>query len=155
MKKAGYVFSININSENKIDNAILDSEQGIISNSRKRKTNNQISILSIENINKQKHCPRVNNKINYNLQQGDFKEDITSKNINLSNLYVGDQIIIRNKIIIEVTKIGRDCYKFCPEFCETGKCSIMKFFIFGKVISGGRINVFDEIKIRKYRFNII
>lgn len=145
-KNKGYIYSINFKNKDSINylqNIWLDSEHGISSKS----DNKQISILSIENINKQKHCFRIKNRITKKLKQGDFHEDITTANINLENLNIGDRLLINKNVIIEITKIGRDCYKYCPDYCAVGNCSIMKFFIFGKIISSGQISINDEIKI--------
>jgi len=145
----GYIYSINIRDKNNINSVksiLLDTEKNFVSNKNNDK---QISILSIENINKQKHCPRINKKTSEILKQGDFHEDITTANIDLKNIQIGDKLLISNNVIIEITKIGRNCYKYCPDYCVKDDCSIMKFFIFGKIISSGEININDEIKIIK------
>lgn len=152
-KNTGYIYSINIKDKNKINNIksiFLDTEKSINNKIDNSKNNDkQISILSIENIKRQNHCPRINNKISEVLKQGNFHEDITTVNIDLNNVQTGDKLLINNDVIIEITKKGRDCYKYCPDYCVKGNCNIMKFFIFGKIISSGQIRINDEIKIIK------
>lgn len=106
----------------------------------------QISLIAYENIIKQKYCPLVNKKV-VKLIPGDFKEDITTKGLDFTLLKTKCKLKIGNEVIIEISKKGRNCYKYCPKYYQTKYCYILQGYIFGKIINGGIINFGDKIEL--------
>ena len=92
------------------------------------------------------------------LKPGDFGENLTTQGIDLVNLKIGTglRIIpsgntesrrsINEDIELEVTKIGKECHRYCAIYYKTGDCIMPREGIFCKVIKGGRIKAGDIIE---------
>lgn len=106
----------------------------------------QVSLLSIESIEKQKFCIKIN-KRDVSLKPGDFAENITTEGLNLSALKVGDKLKVSDSILLEVSKIGKECHKYCAIYYKTGDCIMPREGIFVKVIKGGEIKTADKIEV--------
>lgn len=106
----------------------------------------QVSLLAMESITKQKECAKIKNS-GIALKPGDFAENITTQGIDLKNLKVGDTIKTCSGVILEVSKIGKECRKYCAIYYKTGDCIMPREGIFAKVIKGGTIRTTDEIEV--------
>lgn len=98
----------------------------------------QISLLSIESINKMKALGIED------LSSGKFAENITTEGIELFTLPIGTRLKI-NEVILEVTQIGKECHQKCAIYKKIGDCIMPKEGIFAKVIVEGIIKPEDEI----------
>lgn len=101
----------------------------------------QVSILAIESIERMKER-------GLNLRPGIFAENITTENLDLSKLKVGDRILIGN-VELEVTQIGKECPKPCAIFRKIGDCIMPREGIFARVVKGGEIRVGDECVVEE------
>lgn len=124
----------------------------------------QVSLLAYESMEE------INKKEVIKVSSGDFAENITTKDINLKDLKIGDNIVIESikerdilkrtlkqpnieelkaakKVILQVTQIGKECHNPCRIFYEMGSCIMPQEGIFCKVISTGKIKVGDGIYI--------
>ena len=99
----------------------------------------QVSLLAKESIDKMKESGVSS------IQYGDFAENITTKGIELHKLNVGTKLLI-NEVVLEVSQIGKKCHQKCEIFREVGKCIMPTEGVFAKIISGGMVEVGDEIK---------
>ncbi|MBI4811511.1 MAG: MOSC domain-containing protein [Ignavibacteriales bacterium] len=99
----------------------------------------QISLLAIESIEK------MRNK-GLNVRPGAFAENITTEFINLTQLNLGNKIII-GESVLEVTQIGKECHTKCAIYYQAGDCVMPREGIFARVLKGGIIKVGDEMKI--------
>jgi len=106
----------------------------------------QVSLLAFESIKKMTTCPKVKKK-GIDLKPGDFAENITTKNINLASLKLGDKIKIGSDVILEISKIGKECHSYCEIFKKLGDCIMPREGIFGRVLQQGVIKINDPIKI--------
>lgn len=106
----------------------------------------QVSLLAIEIINKQRDCPKVKKK-NISLNPGDFAENITTEGLDLAQLKIGDRFRIGTHAILELSKIGKECHRYCAVYKKTGDCIMPREGIFAKVLKGGRIVVGDDMKV--------
>ena len=124
-----------------VDSAILIENWGIEGDAHAGNWHRQISLLAIESINGmlQKGLP--------DLKPGIFAENLTTEFIKLPILPIGTKFQIGNDCELEVTQIGKECHTRCAIYQTAGDCVMPKEGIFAKVISGGRINVNDEIRI--------
>lgn len=102
----------------------------------------QVSLLARESIMKFQESPLVK----VCLKNGIFGENITTEGIVLHELRIGD-ILNVGDAILEVSKIGKECLKPCFIAKDVGDCIMPREGIFAKVISGGIIDVGDEIKV--------
>lgn len=100
----------------------------------------QISLLAIESINKMRSS-------GLNAGPGDFAENLTIKGLELFSLQIGTRLSAGRDVLLEVTRIGKDCHSGCAIFQEIGKCIMPKEGIFAKVVKGGEVKVGDEIRI--------
>jgi MOSC domain-containing protein YiiM len=97
----------------------------------------QVSLLAFESIK----------KMSKDLKPGDFAENITTEGIELRDLEIGQKLRIGCDIILEITKIGKDCHRYCAIYYKTGDCIMPREGIFAKVLDGGEISVGDGIEV--------
>jgi MOSC domain-containing protein YiiM len=100
----------------------------------------QISLLAAESIEK------IRQK-GLNVQYGDFAENLTTSGIELYTLPLGTKLHVGKDVLLEVTKIGKECPKPCAIFYAVGDCVMPREGIFARVLTAGTINVGDEISI--------
>jgi TatD DNase family protein len=62
---------------------------------------------------------------------------------------LGTKLQIGKNVLLEVTKIGKDCPKPCAIFYAVGDCVMPREGIFARVLTAGTINVGDEIAISR------
>lgn len=99
----------------------------------------QVSLLAIESIAKMRNQ-------GFNIDPGDFAENLTTEGIELVSLPVGTQLSVGEEIILEVTQIGKECHTGCAIFQQIGKCIMPKEGVFARVIRGGSVRAGDHIK---------
>lgn len=95
----------------------------------------QVSFLTYEDI---EESNRTLKGKNITLKPGDFAENITTKNIILHELKIGQRVYISD-VILEVSKIGKSCHSACNIKEIVGDCIMPKRGIFMRVIKGGVI----------------
>ncbi len=100
----------------------------------------QVSLLAKESIEK---IRAKGLDVNY----GDFAENITTEGINLPSLPIGTNLKIGDKVLLEVTQIGKVCHNRCNIFYTVGDCVMPREGIFAKVIIGGEVQEDDQIEI--------
>ena len=106
----------------------------------------QLSLLAIESIKKQSECPKARKK-GVSLGPGDFAENITTEGLDLANLKIGNRLKIGTAIILEISKISKECHKYCAIYYKIGDCIMPREGIFAKVVKGGEIIAGDEIEV--------
>lgn len=115
----------------------------------------QVSLLAIESIQRQQlamnnkqieKCPKVRSR-GGKLKPGDFAENITTKGIHLASLDVGTKLIINDKVVLKITRIGKECHRYCSIYYRTGECIMPKEGIFAQVLKGGSMRIGDKIKV--------
>jgi MOSC domain-containing protein YiiM len=107
-------------------------------------THRQVSLLANESIDKMRGK-------GFELQWGDFAENLTTEGIDLCSLPVGTKLEVGKGVVLEMTQIGKECHKGCAIRELVGDCIMPREGIFAKVIRGGRVRPGDEIKIIKKR----
>lgn len=100
----------------------------------------QVSLLAKESIEKIRAKGLA-------VQYGDFAENLTTEGIDLPSLPVGTRLKIGDKVIMEVTQIGKVCHNRCNIFYAVGDCVMPREGIFAKVLVGGEIKINDPIEI--------
>lgn len=150
-RKTGKVFSINYSkhkgtSKTPVKTASLIEGHGLDKDAHAGDGIRQVSLLSIESIKKQKECDKVK-KEGASLKAGDFAENITTEGINLADLKIGDTLKIGTEAVLEISKIGKECHKYCAIYYKIGDCIMPREGIFAKVLKGGEISVGDDIEV--------
>jgi MOSC domain-containing protein YiiM len=101
----------------------------------------QISLLAMESIKKILDLGVIS------VSPGDFAENITTENIDLSHVNIGTRFKIGSEIVLEVTQIGKECHSGCAIFQAIGYCVMPREGIFARVLNGGIICQNDVISI--------
>jgi len=149
--KKGKIFSINYSkakgvSKVPIKSALLIEGFGLDKDAHAGGGLKQVSLLSIESIRRQKECSKVK-KTGLLLGPGDFAENITTEGVELSTLKVGDRLRLGQSAIIEISKIGKDCHKYCAIYYKIGNCIMPREGIFAMVLKGAEIAIGDDIEV--------
>ncbi len=148
----GHILSINVSDKKgtikKPVNKVIVDKNGIINDAHYGTPHRYVSFLSVEDIRNFEQI--YGKKINY----GEFAENITTQDIDLSQLKLLDKLIINN-IIFEITQIGKKCHgEKCEIFKTTGDCIMPKKGLFARVIGSGEIQKNDQIIIEKKKYRI-
>lgn len=140
----GKVIAISVSSKKGIPKtntgqALLIENLGIKGDAHAVGGHRQISLLANESIDK------IRNLGLANIQPGIFAENITTENINLMSLVIGDRIQI-GYAELEITQIGKECHNRCAIYNTVGDCVMPKEGIFARVLKGGMIKIDDNIE---------
>jgi len=100
----------------------------------------QVSLLAIESINKMR-------SLGFNIDPGDFAENLTTEGIDLVSLPVGTRLSTGEEILLEITQIGKECHTGCAIYRQIGKCIMPKEGVFARVIKGGLVKADDVIRV--------
>lgn len=139
------VVSINI-SERKtvrkkpVEVCKLLEEHGLEKDAHAGDWHRQVSLLALESIEKMR-------EMGLEVKPGDFAENITTQGIELVILPIGTRVTIGDKILLEVTQIGKVCHTKCAIYYQAGDCIMPKEGIFARVLKGGEVKVGDKIKV--------
>lgn len=99
----------------------------------------QVSLLSVKSIEKMKEK-------GFQAQAGDFAENIAVTGMDLSQLHIGDKIIINDMVILEITQIGKECHTSCEIQQITGDCIMPREGLFARVLKGGVVKKGYKVK---------
>ncbi|MDD5081956.1 MAG: hypothetical protein PHU08_01140 [Dehalococcoidales bacterium] len=105
-------------------------------------THRQVSLLAIESINKMR-------ELGFDVGPGDFAENLTCESIDVASLPIGSQVCIGDKIVLEITQIGKDCHTRCAIYHQLGQCIMPTEGVFARVIKGGQVKPGDTIRLLK------
>ena len=143
----GRIFSINISKQKGIPKDMVTSGElkegyGLEGDSHGGLGLRQVSLLSIEEIEKAEES----NKSGIDFKPGIFAENITTAELDLSKVKVGDRLVIGKDIVLKVTQRGKECHTGCVVSRQAGNCIMPKQGIFAIVEKGGMIKVHDPIR---------
>ncbi|MBE0478980.1 MOSC domain-containing protein [Candidatus Aerophobetes bacterium] len=150
----GEVFSVNLSSRKGISKspakeAFIREECGLEGDAHYGFQHRQVSLLSLEDIEKQNFRLERDGFTSFRLKPGDFAENITTRGIELFSLTIGDRLRVGSGVILEVTQIGKECHDLCEISKKIGKCIMPKKGIFAKVLKGGQVKEGDPISLLK------
>ena len=121
--------------------SVLKEEYGLVGDAHADCcTHRQVSLLAIESIAKMRG-------LGFNVNPGDFAENLTTEGIDLVFLPVGTRLSVGKRIVLEITQIGKECHTGCAIFRQVGKCIMPKEGVFARVIRGGLVRTGDTIKV--------
>jgi len=123
-----------------VPEARLQTNFGIVGDAHAGNWNRQVSLLSIECIDKM-------DKKGLNISPGDFAENITTERINLEALTIGSRLKLGPTVELEITKFGKTCHGHCQIYEQIGDCIMPRKGVFAVVIHGGVIRVGDRIEV--------
>ncbi len=142
----GKILSICVSSEKgtkkkEVPSALFIADSGIKGDAHAGKWHRQVSLLSNEDIDKVR-------EIIPNLKPGAFAENLATVGIDLNHVKIGDKVLIRDEVILQITQLGKKCHSGCEIQKLTGDCIMPKKGIFARVLKGGFIEKNDRIKIK-------
>ena len=105
-------------------------------------THRQVSLLAIESIDKMRSQ-------GFDLSPGDFAENVTTEGINLVALPIGTKILVGDRVVLEMTQLGKECHTACAIRRQVGKCIMPEEGIFAKVLQGGLVKPRDKVKVEE------
>ncbi len=141
----GKILSVNISDRKSVKKRNVNSCQalpdyGLENDAHAGMELRQISLLAAESIEK---IRQKGLKVEY----GDFAENLTTEGIELYSLPLGTQLKVGEKVLLEVTKIGKECPRPCAIFYAVGECVMPREGIFARVLTAGQITVGDPISV--------
>ncbi len=104
----------------------------------------QVSLLSIERVNDFRERSRVSGKTPPDLKPGIFGENLLVEGYDLNKLSIGTRLR-SGEVILEITRIGKECHTGCEIRKLTGECIMPSNGVFAKVVKGGLLKDGDEI----------
>lgn len=151
MQQTGKIYSINISEQKgvqkkKVKIAVAKEDFGLVGDAHGGPGIRQISLLALESIEKQHQC-NTHFHDGDKLKPGDFAENITTEGVDLAKLKIGDELRIGDEVLMQVTKIGKECHHGCEVFKKTGDCIMPREGIFTKVLTGGEFRIGDKLEI--------
>jgi MOSC domain-containing protein YiiM len=78
---------------------------------------------------------------------GDFAENVSTEGVNWKALPLGTRVRLGQEVVVEITKIGKECHKKCAIYYQAGDCIMPREGVFGKVIDGGTLRCGDAVEI--------
>ncbi|MBC8214282.1 MAG: MOSC domain-containing protein [Candidatus Marinimicrobia bacterium] len=122
-----------------IPSATLVKDSGIEGDAHAGDWHRQVSLLAGESIDVAKEKLPT-------LARGAFAENIITRDIELRELKIGDQLKLGDSAILEITQIGKECHTACAIKNIIGDCIMPKEGIFAKVIDGGEIKAGSQVE---------
>jgi MOSC domain-containing protein YiiM len=100
----------------------------------------QVSLLSLEGVE------RMRRKL-ASIVPGDFAENLTVEGLEELALAPGDRVRVGEKVLLEVTQIGKECHGHgCAIMRAVGTCVMPKEGIFARVLTGGTVRPGDSVR---------
>jgi MOSC domain-containing protein YiiM len=126
-----------------VPEVILKEEFGVVGDAHADcATHRQVSLLATESIDKMRAK-------GFELNPGDFAENITTRGIELTSLPLGTRLKVGQEVVLEMTQIGKECHASCEIRRLVGDCIMPREGVFTRVVHGGRVKAGDTIKISK------
>jgi len=137
------VESVNISKEkgvqkHEVEEIELVENFGITGDAHSGLWHRQVSFLAGEAVDVMKKKVK-----DIELLPGAFGENIVTRGINWTQVKVGGRITI-NKVVLEVTQLGKVCHDRCAIYYAAGDCIMPTQGIFATVIKGGKIHAGDS-----------
>lgn len=146
-KVKGKVYSVNISRQkgekkNSVEQATLVDDWGIRGDAHAGSEIKQVSLLDKREIDK------MSSSVDLRLYPGDFAENFTTTHVELDDVEVGQQILLGDKVILEVSQIGKKCHEGCVIKQKTGKCVMPSKGVFCRVVKGGKVKKDDTLWLK-------
>ncbi len=119
--------------------AQLRENHGIVGDAHAGGGERQVSLLAEESI-------RTMRSMGLAVGPGDFAENITTRDMELSTLPVGTRLAVGGAVL-RVTEIGKECHNRCAIYLQAGDCVMPREGIFAVVLRGGTVRAGDPIEV--------
>ena len=151
---SGTIVSINISrkkgqAKRPVPEALIIAGEGIREDAHRGFGHRQVSLLMMESI--QEQAARLGRGPETGIGPGAYAENLTTGGIDLKNLKIGDELLVRAKdgnVRLRVSQIGKECHTKCAIYKIAGDCIMPTLGIFCKVLEGGTVRTGDRIEKR-------
>ncbi|KYH33387.1 MOSC domain-containing protein [Neomoorella mulderi] len=123
-----------------IGRGMLIANHGLEGDAHAGPWHRQVSLLAMESITKMQAK-------GMQVGPGDFAENLTTEGIDLVSLPVGTKLRIGDRVLAEVTQIGKQCHSRCAIYQQAGDCVMPREGIFVAILEGGPVQVGDPIEV--------
>ncbi|MCX6601528.1 MAG: MOSC domain-containing protein [bacterium] len=139
----GKIAAISVSTEKgvpktNVTHARLIENWGIEGDAHAGTWHRQISLLAVESI-------ATIRALGLDVRPGDFAENITTQDIDLTALHIGDELVVGD-CKLEITQIGKVCHARCSIYARVGDCVMPREGLFARVVCGGTIRVGDGVE---------
>ena len=168
----GSILSVNVSTKKgeakkPVDHATLREDWGIEGDVHAGPGVKQVSLLAWESVEVQLElmrekgvkCPKAEELTEkagaeegagedvYDLHPGDYAENLTVQGVDLKNVTPGDRIGVGPDVILEVTRIGKECHQHCAVYQRLGDCVMPREGVFTRVLRGGQVRAGDDVRV--------
>jgi MOSC domain-containing protein YiiM len=123
-----------------VEEAYLSKDHGLEGDAHAGPWHRQVSLLSAESI---EDARRKGLDVGF----GDFAENIATTGIDWKKLPIGTRARLGEKVMIEITQIGKECHTRCAIYYKAGDCIMPREGVFARVLVEGTIKCGDTIEI--------
>jgi MOSC domain-containing protein YiiM len=123
-----------------VDVVDVVKDHGILGDAHAGPWERQISFLASEQIQEARSR-------GLNVDFGDFAENVATKGVDWKALPLGTRVKLGQEVVVEITKIGKECHKKCAIYYQAGDCIMPREGVFARVIEGGTLRRGDAIEI--------
>jgi MOSC domain-containing protein YiiM len=123
-----------------VEEAFLSKDHGLEGDAHAGPWHRQVSLLASESIEQA-------NAQGLDVGFGDFAENIATIGIDWKTLPIGTRARLGEKVVIEITQIGKECHNRCAIYYKAGDCIMPREGVFARVLAEGRIKNGDPVKI--------
>lgn len=117
----------------------LEPGLGLVDDAHAGDWHRMLSLLADESIEKMRSK-------GFDVNPGDFAENITTKGLILHTLPVGARLTL-GEVEVEVTQIGKECHAGCEIRKLTGDCVMPREGIFVRVLNPGTVRAGDPVRM--------
>ena len=165
--KVGRVVSVNVSARKgvvkaPVPEAELRMDHGVVGDAHSGPGLRQVSLLAQESVDRQRRvfeqrreegtlpgqCLKGYDVI-LELGPGSFAENLTVEGLPLPQLPLGTRLRVGGEVVLAVSKIGKECHRYCAIFKKLGKCPMPKEGIFVRVLEGGTVRAGDEVRVHE------
>jgi len=123
-----------------VEEAYLSKDHGLEGDAHAGPWHRQVSLLASESIEEAR-------RRGLDVGFGDFAENIATTGIDWKKLPIGTRVRLGEKVMIEITQIGKECLNRCAIYYKAGDCIMPREGVFARVLTEGPIKCGDSIEI--------
>jgi MOSC domain-containing protein YiiM len=125
-----------------VDEAFLKKEHGLEGDAHAGTWHRQVSFLASEEIEKAREK-------GLEVSFGDFAENIATTGVDWKTIPIGTRIRLGQKVLVEITQIGKECHNRCAIYYKAGDCIMPREGVFARVLEEGKIRCGDPIRFEE------
>jgi molybdopterin-guanine dinucleotide biosynthesis protein A len=122
-----------------VDSAVLRRDHGLVGDAHAGPGDRQVSILALPGIRDME--ARFGSPLGF----GRFGENLVLTDAILG-CRLGDLLSVGERVVLEVTAIGKECHLGCAIRQQTGDCIMPREGVFARVVAGGTVVPGDKVR---------